>query len=46
MKNKPMRISARLTDRQRENIEQKVAAGKYRNISDFIRVSIEKEAAA
>ena len=46
MKEKPKRISTRLTNRQRETIEQKVAAGNYESLSDFLRVSIQKELAA
>jgi len=42
MKTKPMRISTRLTSRQREIIEEKIAAGEYESLSDFLRGAIER----
>jgi Arc/MetJ-type ribon-helix-helix transcriptional regulator len=41
MKKNPKRISTRLTNKQRETIEQKISAGEYESLSDFLRTSID-----
>lgn len=46
MKTKHTRISSRLSSEQRQTIEEKIGAGEYRNLSEFLRGAIEKALAA
>ena len=41
MKTQNQRISTRLTAQQRETIEEKISAGEFRSLSEFLRTSIE-----
>jgi Arc/MetJ-type ribon-helix-helix transcriptional regulator len=36
------RISTRLTDQERQQIEQLVGKGQFKNLSEFLRVAIER----
>jgi Arc/MetJ-type ribon-helix-helix transcriptional regulator len=36
------RISTRLTDQERQQIEQLVGIGQFKNLSEFLRVAIER----
>ncbi len=40
MKNQDARISTRLTKRERDRVEQLVSEGRFRNLSDFLRISV------
>ncbi|MFX1521532.1 MAG: type II toxin-antitoxin system ParD family antitoxin [Promethearchaeota archaeon] len=42
MKKQNERISTRLTDLERKQIEQLVENGEFKNLSDFLRCAIER----
>jgi Arc/MetJ-type ribon-helix-helix transcriptional regulator len=42
MKKQQDRISTRLTSQQRADIEEKIKNGEFENLSEFLRVAIEK----
>jgi Arc/MetJ-type ribon-helix-helix transcriptional regulator len=46
MKKQEGRISTRLTSQQRADIEEKIKNGEFENLSEFLRIVIEKELAA
>ncbi len=41
LRKNPKRISTRLTNEQRETIEEKIASGEYESFSDFLRSAID-----
>jgi Arc/MetJ-type ribon-helix-helix transcriptional regulator len=45
-KNQDARVSTRLSLKQRKQVERKIQHGEYQNLSQFLRVSIERELAA
>ncbi len=42
MKKQNERISTRLTDQERQQIEELVKKGQFKNLSDFLRYAIER----
>ena len=41
MKKQTCRIATRLSEVQRKTIEEKISAGEYENLSDFLRTAID-----
>jgi Arc/MetJ-type ribon-helix-helix transcriptional regulator len=42
MKKQEARISARLTAQERQRVEQLIAEGKFKNLTDFLRIAISR----
>ena len=40
MRNQDERISARLTAQERQRVEHLIAEGKFKNLTDFLRIAI------
>ena len=42
LKKQDKRISARLTAQERQRVEQLIAEGKFKNLTDFVRTAISR----